>query len=48
MTERIFDAVLCIILIGIAVYCVHGVRKAGDLKRFLWIADDEVEDYDES
>ena len=48
MTERIFDVVLCIVLIGIAAYCVHGVRKASDLKHFLWIADDEVEDYDES
>ena len=48
MTERIFDAVLCIILIGIAVYCAHGVRKAGDLKHFLWVTDDEVDDYDES
>ena len=48
MTERIFDAVLCIILIGIAVYCVHGVRKADDLKHFLCITDDEVDDYDES
>ena len=48
MTERIFDAVLCIILIGIAVYCVHGVRKTGNLKHFLRITDDEVDANDES
>ena len=48
MTERIFDAVLCIILIGIAAYCAHGVRKSGDLRHFLWITDDEVDANDES